>query len=81
MNIALLGATGFVGAPIFNEALDRGISSPPSFASGDSGPARAARREGGRRLRSAGLVLMLAGQDAVISAFNPGWKNPNFYED
>ena len=25
---------------------------------------------------SAGLAILLAGHEAVISAFNPGWKNP-----
>src|SRR5439155_4456534 len=27
------------------------------------------------------LAQILTGQDAVISAFNPGWKNPNLYDD
>jgi hypothetical protein len=27
------------------------------------------------------LTKLIRGQDAVISAFNPGWKDPNLYED
>ena len=30
---------------------------------------------------AASLAQLLTGQDAVISAFNPGWKNPNLYDD
>ena len=82
VNIALLGATGFVGAAILNEALDRGhfvtaiVRHPETVA-----PRERLAAKGGDVYDSACLVLMLAGQDAVISAFNPGWKNPNLYED
>jgi putative NADH-flavin reductase len=27
------------------------------------------------------LAALICGSDAVISAFNPGWKNPNLYPD
>jgi hypothetical protein len=27
------------------------------------------------------LATLIQGNDAVISAFNPGWKNPNLYDD
>ena len=30
---------------------------------------------------SALLANLIQGQDAVISAFNPGWKDPNLYDD
>jgi putative NADH-flavin reductase len=82
MRIALLGATGFVGAAILNEALDRGhfvtaiVRHPETVA-----PRERLVAKVGDVYDSAGLALMLAGQDAVISAFNPGWKNPRLYED
>jgi putative NADH-flavin reductase len=27
------------------------------------------------------LAALILGNDAIISAFNPGWKNPNLYDD
>jgi len=30
---------------------------------------------------SAALAVLIAGHEALISAFNPGWKNPNLYAD
>ena len=34
-----------------------------------------------QKARSDATRQMLRGQEAVISAFNPGWKNPRLYED
>src|SRR5207253_7939548 len=82
MKIALLGATGFVGSAILNEALDRGHAVSAIVRH----PEKMEQRE---RLTArevdvydtARLAQLLTGQDAVISAFNPGWKNPNLYDD
>jgi putative NADH-flavin reductase len=30
---------------------------------------------------TASLAAVIRGNDAVISAFNPGWKDPNLYDD
>jgi hypothetical protein len=30
---------------------------------------------------AASLAALIQGHDAVISAFNPGWKNPHLFED
>ena len=30
---------------------------------------------------SAALAAVIVGHDALISAFNPGWKDPNLYAD
>lgn len=30
---------------------------------------------------TASLAALIQGHDAVISAFNPGWKNPRLFED
>jgi hypothetical protein len=32
-------------------------------------------------VRAIGLVTLIRGNEAIISAFNPGWKNPNLYDD
>ncbi len=82
MNIALLGATGFVGSALLNEALDRGhtvsaiVRHPEKLEPRD----RLVVKEGDV-YDSALLANLIQGQDAVISAFNPGWKDPNLYDD
>ena len=82
MKIALLGATGFVGSAILNEALDRGhavtaiVRHPEKMEQRQKLTAREVDV-----YDTARLAQVLTGQDAVISAFNPGWKNPNLYDD
>jgi putative NADH-flavin reductase len=82
MKIVLLGATGFVGSALLNEALDRGhivtaiARHPEKIAPRDRLTVKA-----GDAYDSSALVILLAGHEALISAFNPGWKNPNLYED
>ena len=82
MNIALLGATGFVGSALLNEALDRGhtvsaiVRHPEKLEPRDR---LVVKR--GDVYDAALLAKLIQGQDAVISAFNPGWKDPNLYDD
>jgi putative NADH-flavin reductase len=82
MKIALLGATGFVGSAILNEALDRGhtvtavVRHPEKLSKRDRLSAVA-----GEVYDVAQLAKTLHGHEAIISAFNPGWKNPNLYND
>jgi uncharacterized protein len=82
VNIALLGATGFVGSALLKEALDRGhtvtavVRHPERF---EPWPRLLARE--GDVYDTARLAELIEGQDAVISAFNPGWKDPNLYQD
>lgn len=82
MKVALLGATGFVGTAILNEALNRGHM----VLAIARHPENVAARE--RLIVKAGdvydtdrLAVSIRGSDAVISAFNPGWKNPNLYDE
>lgn len=82
MKIALLGATGFVGSALLREALDRGHSITAIVRH----PEKLEKRD--RLVAKAGdvydttlLATLLGGHDAVISAFNPGWKNPDLYDD
>ena len=82
MKVALLGATGFVGSALLKEALDRGH--PVTAIVPD--PEKLEDREGltakaGDVYDTASLAALLQGNEAVISAFNPGWKNPNLYDD
>jgi len=82
MHIALIGATGFVGAALLEELLSRGHT------------VRALQRDTARLTARTGLearavdvlagddlAAELAGVDAVVSAFNAGWANPNLHDD
>ena len=82
MKVALLGTTGFVGSAILKEALDRGHK--VTVIARD--PEKLEKRDGliptkGDVYDTASLAGLLKGNDALISAFNPGWKNPKLYED
>ncbi|ANI88023.1 histidine kinase [Arachidicoccus ginsenosidimutans] len=83
MKVALIGTTGFVGKAILNELLSRnhevlGIARKPEDVK-ESNP--------NLILDSLdvndedALAEGLKNYDAVISAFNAGWTNPNFYDD
>lgn len=80
MKIALIGATGFVGSALLKEALDRGhevtgiVRHPEKL---QAHPKLHAKK--GDVHNADEVVRLVAGQDAVISAFNPGWTNPDIY--
>lgn len=82
-NIALIGATGFVGSAILTEALNRGFHVQGivrniegiNIKEKNFGALQADVMDTDR------LSELLKGHDAVISAYNPGWSNPNIYED
>lgn len=82
MRIAILGATGFVGSAILKEALDRGhlataiVRNPEKLAQRDCLTVK-----NGDIYDTNELASLVVGAEAVISAFNPGWKNPNLYDD
>ncbi len=81
--IVLIGASGFVGSAILNEALNR-----------DFHVTAVVRNPDKIKIENEHLVVKKAdvssldevyevckGADAVISAFNPGWDNPNIYDE
>jgi hypothetical protein len=80
MKIAVIGATGFVGSAILQEALDRGhdvtaiVRNPAKLK-----PHPKLRPTQGDVYSSDEVARLVAGHDAVISAFNPGWNNPDIY--
>lgn len=83
MKIALIGASGFVGASVLNEALNRGhevtaIVRHPEKITVENDRLNLQPGDVQQADEAAALV---AGHDAVISAFNPGWDNPNIYND
>lgn len=82
-NIVLIGASGFVGTAILNELLNRGHKVTAIVRD----PAKVTASNPNLKVVQADVtdtdVLIEAskGKDAVISAYNPGWKNPNIYEE
>jgi uncharacterized protein len=78
MKVALIGATGFVGTAVLQELLRRGhqvtalVRHPDKLA---QGPHLIAKKMDVQN--EADLATVLSGQEAVISAFNPGWGNPD----
>lgn len=82
-NVVLIGASGFVGIAILNELLNRGHKVTAIVRD----PAKVTASNPNLKVIQADVtdtdVLIEAskGKDAVISAYNPGWKNPNIYEE
>lgn len=81
-NVLLLGATGFVGSALLSELLSRGHQVTALVRD----PAKLPQHE---RLTAVqgdvtdvdALVQAMQSKDAVISAYNPGWTNPNIKRD
>jgi hypothetical protein len=81
--IVLIGASGFIGSAILKEALERGhkvvaiVRNPEKIKISHK---NLVVKQGD--VSSAELVAELSkGANAVISAYNPGWKNPNITEE
>lgn len=83
MKVALIGASGFVGSHILTELLDRGhqvtaiVRNPDKVVAGH--PNLVVKK--GDVYNPAEVTELVKGLDAVISAFNSGWANPNIYDD
>ncbi len=81
MNIALIGATGFVGSAILQEALERGHAVTALVRDpGALNPHPKLRTEKADVYDAAAVARLVTGHDALISAFNPGWRNPDLYK-
>lgn len=82
-NVVLIGASGFVGSAILNEALNRGhkvtavVRNPEKITV--STPNLAVIKADATDPEV--LAGLAKGKDAVISAYNPGWGNPRQYEE
>jgi putative NADH-flavin reductase len=83
MKVALIGATGFVGSHLLQELVNRGFEVTAVARSVDKIPVK----DGKPKAVAAdvtdvkALASVLKGNDVVLSAFNPGWSNPNIYND
>ncbi|MDP4240866.1 MAG: NAD(P)-dependent oxidoreductase [Bacteroidota bacterium] len=81
--IALIGASGFVGSALLHEALERGhsvtaIVRHPEKITWESPNLHVKQ---GDILSEESVPELIAGADVVISAYNPGWNNPNIAVD
>lgn len=80
--VAVIGATGFVGTQIVNELVNRGygveaiVRDASKVQQNENVSAKSVDVNNVDELANA-----LKGNDAVISAFNAGWTNPNLYDD
>lgn len=81
--VALIGATGFVGSAILNELLGRGFQVEALVRNPEKvtvkSPLLTVKKVDVADENA--LEADLKGFDNVISAYNPGWANPNIYED
>ena len=83
MKLAIIGASGFVGSQLLAEALRRGyivtafVRSPQNITLQDKNLIVKKVNV----LNENELSSFLKGHDIVLSAYNPGWKNPNIYND
>ena len=81
MNLAVIGATGYVGDAVVRELAARGHNIT-AFARNPAKVLAAANvRAVAADVTAADFAAQLAGFDAVISAFNPGWTNPHIGRD
>lgn len=77
--IVLIGASGFIGSAILKEALDRGHEVKAVVRH----PEKITRVHKNLKVKQSDVSLIdnvieaCKGADAVISAYNPGWKNPD----
>jgi len=82
MKVAVIGATGFVGQNLVNELAERGhevlaiARNTEKVIQKENVVAKQVDVTNEQALADA-----VNGYDVVVSAFNPGWTNPNIYND
>lgn len=81
--IALIGASGFVGSALLKEALERGHSVTAIVRHPEKVTLEDANLEvkQGDVMSAETVEKLVKGADVVISAYNPGWTNPNIAAD
>ena len=80
MNIALIGSTGWMGSWVLPELLERGHAVTAIVRRADALNGSSARTVLADVYDESALVPALGGVDAVVSAFNPGWNEPDLYD-
>lgn len=77
-SVLLIGATGFVGTAILNELVNRGHRVTAVIRDVE----KLAGKEGVEAVKADvadvdAIAKLAEGKDAIISAYNPGWANPD----
>ena len=81
--VLIIGASGFIGSAILNEALSRGLE----VTAVNRNPDKIAiehpllHKVKGDILSKKSLQPLLKGVKNIISAFNPGWTDPKIFEN
>lgn len=81
MKVAIIGATGFLGSRLVTEFINRGhnVTAISRHPQPDERPNVNSAK--GDVFKADALATILSGHDVVVSAFNPGWGNPEIYEE
>jgi uncharacterized protein len=81
--IALIGASGFVGSAILQESLERGHEVTAIVRHPEKITLKHPKLQvkAGDVLSEQSLPELIQGVDVVISAYNPGWTNPNIAQE
>ena len=82
-NVVLIGARGFVGNAILNELLSRGhkvtaVVRNPEKINVSNSNLEIVKTD---IADTNAMVGICKGKEAIISAYNPGWTNPDIYEE
>ena len=83
MKISLIGATGFVGNAILNELLERNYQVNAISRNADKLTIENEnlQKKSVDVFNENDLAEAVKDSDAVVSAYNPGWTNPNIHEE
>lgn len=83
MKVALIGATGFVGNAILNELTDRNYYVVAIARNTDKieNNSDTIEKINADVFNSEDISKAISGADLVISAYNPGWTNPNIADE
>lgn len=83
MKISIIGASGFVGKSLVNEAIIRELSVKAIARNAENIPTNEkwVEKIAVNVLDTQKLTNAIKGSDVVISAYNAGWTNPNIYAD
>lgn len=83
MKITLIGATGYVGSAILNELANRNYEVTAIARNTDkiNNENENITKRNADIFNTEELTEILNGSDVVVSAYNPGWANPNIHND
>ena len=83
MKITLIGASGFVGSALLTEFLSRGhhVTAIARDISRIDTNNKLLETNSTDVLNSEQLEDIIKNSEAVVSAFNAGWSNPNIFND